>query len=178
MHYTPFVFISHQYTRFSSGNNATGESSLPARRRALVIAKPPPLVVDPERFYRSCEHRINLFIFVVGIRTCRRLTACLYAQRVFMPEGCLCPKGAKKTNQQQSGERKGTSHLPRLQRGSRSLYPERVLLEVAGSLKTREVYTPLRGAQTVGVYATSWLRLPQTPFSAVSAVLGCVTMGD
>jgi hypothetical protein len=37
------------------------------------------------------------------------------------------------------------------------------------------VYT-LLGAQTVGVYATSWLRLPQTPFSAVSAVLGCMTM--
>ena len=38
------------------------------------------------------------------------------------------------------------------------------------------VYTPLRGAQTVGVYATPWLRLPQTPLSAVSAVLGCMTM--
>jgi replication initiation and membrane attachment protein DnaB len=35
---------------------------------------------------------------------------------------------------------------------------------------------PLAGAQTVGVYATLWLRLPQTPFSAVSAVLGCMTM--
>jgi hypothetical protein len=43
-------------------------------------------------------------------------------------------------------------------------YP--ALLEVAGSLKTREVYNPLRGAQTV-----------QTPFSATSAVLSCVTMG-
>jgi hypothetical protein len=55
-----------------------------------------------------------------------------------------CPK---KMNQQRSGERKD----------SRSLGPTKrdfpALLESAGSLKTRVVYAPLRGAQTVGVFA-------------------------
>ena len=47
------------------------------------------------------------------------------------------------------------------------LCPERVLLEAAWSVKTRGVYTPSRGAQTV-----------QTPYSAAFAVLGCVPMGE
>jgi hypothetical protein len=63
-----------------------------------------------------------------------------------------CPK---KMNQQRSGERKD----------SRSLGPTKrdfpALLKSAGSLKTREVYAPLRGAQTV-----------QTPISADSVLLG------
>jgi hypothetical protein len=59
----------------------------------------------------------------------------------------LYPKGAKKTNQ-----KKGHQSFAPLSAG----FP--VLLDPAGSLKTRF-------AQTV-----------QTPFSAVSAVLGCMTM--
>jgi hypothetical protein len=71
----------------------------------------------------------------------------------------LCPvlKGAK-TNQ------KGQPITRRFTAGP-ALRFYQALFETTGSLKTREVYTPLRGAQT-----------SQTPVSAASLVLGCVKM--
>jgi hypothetical protein len=65
-------------------------------------------------------------------------------------------------------QRKRTSSEAAKERAPVSLGPTDypVLLEAAGILKTREVYAPLRGAQTA-----------QNPYSAASAVLSYVQMG-
>ena len=86
------------------------------------------------------------------------------------PLGCLCPvfKGAKKTNQQQSGERKGSQSLAvslliRLWRISLCLCPLRVLLAKRRALRNSLRLYPLAGC------SDSPRAIP-----SFAALLGCV----